>query len=252
MQPPEVATINAHQPKSASMVSTAPTAPRDVVAPPAEQPPEPTIASPPELLAPTAGKREECTGGASGNAIGNVESAKEAFLLRQEVQQLRKRLDGDLDKVKELAALRSERDALRAEVEAARASQARADRAQQSERRQSREEVDALRGQLAESRAQERRLQEQLLQRDSLSDANAQLLSENERLKEQIARAQVASSNSGSHGIGIPIGPRLQPLNEGLARLAELSASLDQALAAGPEEDPPIVRARQNRGPRGD
>lgn len=164
----------------------------------------------------------------SVTAESNGKATKEAFLLRQEVQQLRQRMADEANSAKEVA------EKLRAEVESLRASQARADRAHQAESRQGREEVDVLRAQVADLRTQERQLQEQLLQRDALADANAQLSCENERLRQRIARLQQTGgspSGGGSQTVRQPRVPRLQPLNDGLARLAELSASLDRTLA---------------------
>lgn len=146
--------------------------------------------------------------------------ARDNFLLKAEIEQLRNRIKLECNG-EELKALREERDSLRAENEKLRADAVRLERGSQA-RRRSAEEVDTLRAEVSELRLQEQRLQERLRQNTELADTNARLLSDNERLSAQLARASASGSLEPT---------LLDGLDEGVARLHELSISLEHVLS---------------------
>jgi len=164
----------------------------------------------------------------------HAEVAKENFLLKAEVEQLRCRLRSDAA-AEELRALRAERDALRAENEGFRAESARLQRSSTAWRR-SAEEADALRKQIAELKAQERQLRERLREGSELEDANTRLRSESEVLRSRLA--DVEESNR----------QRSQQLDDGVARLQELSMSLENVLANDDSSQPPASASGSGTG----
>merc|ERR1712151_267661 len=88
---------------------------------------------------------------AGGASPGRPDVAKENFLLKAEIEQLRQRHRKQETTEEELRALRAERDAIRIENEKLRADVSRLERDSQAWRR-SAEERDVLRAEVAEER----------------------------------------------------------------------------------------------------
>lgn len=133
------------------------------------------------------------------------------------------------ERARELFVLRAERDSLKAEAEGLRKVQNKREKAEQAERKKAQEEVQALQAQFEELRSEEQRLRVQVRRGESLQEENSRLVGENERLKAELEAAQAAARREASRPSINP--QRLQPLDQSLVRLRELTASLDRALA---------------------
>jgi len=159
------------------------------------------------------------------NNAGSAQAAREVFLMKAEIETLKRRLASS-GKDEELIALRTERDKLRLESNSLRmqtnALQTELAQLKESARagRRAMDEAAALRAENAELRTQERRLQEALQRSTELADASARRAAESER-----PAPAVHSSNGGS----VPTAS-LERLERGVSLLRELSMSLEHTL----------------------
>eukprot|EP00927_Polykrikos_kofoidii_P049126 TRINITY_DN43250_c0_g1_i1.p1 TRINITY_DN43250_c0_g1~~TRINITY_DN43250_c0_g1_i1.p1 ORF type:complete len:1254 (+),score=260.53 TRINITY_DN43250_c0_g1_i1:168-3764(+) len=182
----------------------------------------------------------------------SASEAKEVFLLKQEITQLRRRVDAE-NSQEEVKKIRRERDAaqkerdallkeqacMKAENAAMQAEVARLERSSRALQRSQtdsasvEEENSALRAQVAELRTQEQRLEHALKRSGELADANSRLASENERLTAMLAEHLGREERHNSvESTAVESDPQaLQMIEEKLSQLQELSLSMVHVLS---------------------